>query len=92
MPEGATLSGTWTAQPSADTSIALTIQPGGTFTWQVNAKGQPRQFSGTSTFGSGVLTLVPEKMCRRSSAAWELDRSQPHDVPGHRRRRPNRRA
>jgi len=62
VPEGATISGTWTAHPAADTAVTLTIQPGGSFTWQVTAKGQPRQFAGSSTFGAGVLTLVPEKM------------------------------
>src|SRR5206468_13118440 len=29
VPEGATITGTWTAKPNADTSISLTIQPGG---------------------------------------------------------------
>jgi hypothetical protein len=61
VPEGATISGTWTAEPSPDTKVALTIQPGGTFHWQVTVKGQTRQFTGTSNFGSGLLTLVPEK-------------------------------
>jgi tetratricopeptide (TPR) repeat protein len=60
-PQGAAIAGTWTAQPSADTSIALTIQPGGDFTWQVTKKGQPRQFAGKSTFGGGMLTLAQDK-------------------------------
>jgi len=62
MPEGASLSGTWTAHPSDDTTVTLTMQPGGSFTWKVNAKGQPREFAGSSSFGAGVLTLVPDKM------------------------------
>jgi tetratricopeptide (TPR) repeat protein len=59
-PEGATISGTWKAQPGPDTSIALTMEPGGTFTWRVTQKGRTQQFSGTSTFGGGVLTLAQD--------------------------------
>ena len=61
LPEGATISGTWTAQRNPDTSVTLTIQPGGAFQWQVNQKGQTQQFSGTANFGSGILTLLPDK-------------------------------
>jgi tetratricopeptide (TPR) repeat protein len=60
-PQGATIAGTWTAQPAADTAIALTIQPGGEFTWQVNKKGQTQRIAGTSTFGQGILTLAQDK-------------------------------
>lgn len=60
-PEGATISGAWTTQPNPDTSVALTIQPGGEFHWQVVQKGQTRQFSGHSNFGNGILTLAPDK-------------------------------
>ncbi len=62
MPAGATIEGTWTAHPAPDSTVVLTIQPGGEFHWQFNANGQDRQFGGTATFGGGVLTLVPEKM------------------------------
>jgi tetratricopeptide (TPR) repeat protein len=61
VPEGAKISGNWSAQPNPDTRVALTIQPGGAFHWQVTVKGQTRDFSGTSNFGGGVLTLVPDK-------------------------------
>lgn len=61
VPDGATISGAWTTQPSPDTSVALTIQADGAFNWQVVQKGQTRQFAGHSTFGSGILTLVPDK-------------------------------
>jgi hypothetical protein len=61
MPEGASISGTWSAKPSPDVSITLTIQPGGAFTWQVANKGQTQHFSGTSSFGGGVLTLAQDK-------------------------------
>jgi hypothetical protein len=60
-PAGATLDGTWTARPTPDTTIVLTIRPGGTFDWQVTQKGQTQKFSGASTFGAGVLTLTQEK-------------------------------
>lgn len=60
-PAGATIEGTWTAQPAPDTSIDLTIQPGGNFVWKVTQKGQPRQFTGTSTFGNGLLTLTQDQ-------------------------------
>jgi tetratricopeptide (TPR) repeat protein len=60
-PEGATIEGTWTAKPAADASIVLKIQPDGAFDWQYTAKGQSRDFAGTSTFGNGILTLAPDK-------------------------------
>jgi tetratricopeptide (TPR) repeat protein len=61
LPPGAVIAGTWTAQPVAGTTVALTIQPGGAFQWQVDQKGQTRQFSGSSTFGDGILTLAQDK-------------------------------
>src|SRR5262249_39971108 len=60
-PEGATIAGNWRAQPTADTAITLTIQPGGPFTWDVERKGQKQRFSGSSTYGDGLLTLVQDK-------------------------------
>jgi len=62
VPEGATITGTWTAHPNADTSVDLTIQPSGAFQWDLNLKGQAKQFTGTSSFASGILTLVPENI------------------------------
>ncbi len=59
-PEGATINGTWSAQPAPDTSIVLTIQPDGKFTWQVTQKDKTQQFSGTATFGANVLTLAQD--------------------------------
>ncbi len=61
LPDGATIAGTWNAQPAADTTIGLSIQPDGTFNWQVTSKGQTQQFGGKSTFGEGLLTLVQDK-------------------------------
>jgi hypothetical protein len=60
-PAGATLNGTWNAKPNPDTTINLTVRPDNSFTWQVTQKGQTQEFSGTSTFGGGVLTLAQEK-------------------------------
>ena len=69
-PEGATIAGTWNAQSGSDTSIVLTIQPGGAYTWPVTQKGQTHQFAGVSTFGGGVLTLAQDNgtvlVCRVS--------------------------
>ena len=61
MPEGASIAGTWNANPAADTAIALTIQPAGGFTWQVTQKGKTQTFAGSSTYGDGLLTLVQDK-------------------------------
>jgi tetratricopeptide (TPR) repeat protein len=60
VPEGATIAGNWNAEPNANTRIALSIQPGGAFHWQVTQQGQTREFSGSSNFGGGILTLVPD--------------------------------
>jgi hypothetical protein len=59
-PEGATISGSWSAKPNDDTAITLSIQPDGAFVWKVTQKGQTRQFAGHSTFGSGILTLAQD--------------------------------
>ncbi|SIO45444.1 Tetratricopeptide repeat-containing protein [Singulisphaera sp. GP187] len=61
LPAGATIEGSWKANPSADIAINLTIRPGGTFNWSVDQKGQKREFGGTSTFGDGILTLAQEQ-------------------------------
>jgi hypothetical protein len=60
-PAGATVAGNWTASPAPDTSISLAIQPTGEFAWEVNRKGKIQRFAGTSTYGSGILTLAQEK-------------------------------
>jgi tetratricopeptide (TPR) repeat protein len=60
-PQGASIIGTWEAKPAADTGVTLTIQPSGGFTWQVTQRGKAQQFTGTSTYGDGILTLVQEK-------------------------------
>jgi tetratricopeptide (TPR) repeat protein len=60
-PAGAVITGTWTAQPAPGTTITLTIQSGGDFTWQVTRNGQSQQFTGKSTFDQGILTLAQDK-------------------------------
>src|SRR5262249_24089203 len=59
-PPGASIAGTWTAQPVAGTSIVLSIQPGGQFTWAVTQKGQKKHYSGASSYGDGILTLAQD--------------------------------
>jgi tetratricopeptide (TPR) repeat protein len=60
VPAG-TLEGTWTAQPSADTTITVTFVDKGHFTWKVTRQGKDQQFSGTSSYENGILTLVQEQ-------------------------------
>ena len=43
------LEGTWTASPSKDSTIALTISADGKFTWKVTHPGQSHQIAGQST-------------------------------------------
>ena len=55
-----TLPGTWSAQPSSDTAITLTVQDEKRFTWKVSHQGKEQQFGGTYTFENGILTLVQD--------------------------------
>jgi hypothetical protein len=52
------LAGTWKAQPSADTTIDLRIGDDQTFSWNVSAKGKPRQLTGTWSLTDNLLTLA----------------------------------
>jgi tetratricopeptide (TPR) repeat protein len=56
-----TLEGTWTAHPSADTTIAVTFVDKGHFTWKVTRQGKDQQFAGTSSYENGILTLVQDQ-------------------------------
>ncbi len=60
-PQGAVITGTWTAQPAADTAVALAIQRDGEFTWKVTRKGQTQQLAGKSSFGGGLLALAQDE-------------------------------
>jgi tetratricopeptide (TPR) repeat protein len=51
------LAGTWTAEPSADTTIRLTVV-GGRFTWKVTSQGRSQEIQGDETYGNGILTLA----------------------------------
>jgi len=55
------LAGTWNAQPSADTTIALTFKDQGHFTWKVLRSGRDLQIKGGSTYANGVLTLAQDQ-------------------------------
>ncbi|RUL83313.1 tetratricopeptide repeat protein [Tautonia sociabilis] len=57
-PQGATIAGSWTASPAPGTTITLQIQPDGSFTWDASTGGKTSRFSGSSTFGDGLLTLA----------------------------------
>jgi tetratricopeptide (TPR) repeat protein len=59
--QGGKLEGTWTAQPSPDTTITVSFQDNGQFTWKVSRKGKDQQFNGTSSFENGLLTLVQDQ-------------------------------
>ena len=55
------LEGTWTAQPSKDTTITVTFQDQGHFTWKVAHQGQDHQFQGESSYVNGILTLAQDQ-------------------------------
>jgi hypothetical protein len=54
------LAGTWTAHPAGDTTIGLRIGDDETFTWNVTAKGKPRQLTGKWSLADNLLTLAQE--------------------------------
>jgi tetratricopeptide (TPR) repeat protein len=55
------LVGAWTAQPAPETTITLTFQDKDHFTWKVARQGKEQQFDGTSTYESGILTMVQKQ-------------------------------
>jgi len=52
------LAGTWKASPDPSTSIDLTIQDDGKFTWNVTQQGKTQPITGASSYAGGVLTLA----------------------------------
>ena len=81
------LAGTWTASPSKDSTIALTISADGKFTWKVDPAGQSHQITGQSTIGGDVLTLAQDGRCGPSDGRpGEVGRRLPLRVPCPRRR------
>jgi hypothetical protein len=55
------LMGSWTAQPSPDTTITLTFQDQGRFNWKVSRQGKDQQFSGNSSGENGLVKLVQDQ-------------------------------
>jgi tetratricopeptide (TPR) repeat protein len=55
------LEGTWTAQPTQDTTITVTFPDPGHFVWKVTHQGQEHQFQGESSFVNGILTLAQDQ-------------------------------
>jgi hypothetical protein len=57
-PPPANLVGTWTATPSKDVAITLTLQADGQFSWEVDNKGQKQTLAGQSGFKDNELALL----------------------------------
>jgi tetratricopeptide (TPR) repeat protein len=57
-PPPASLVGTWTAKPSKDVVISLTLGQDGAFTWKVHNKGQTQSLTGQSGFKDNQLALA----------------------------------
>ena len=55
------LTGTWTAHPSADTTINLTFPDQGHFNWRVVHGNEDHQFQGESSMANGILTLAQDQ-------------------------------
>jgi tetratricopeptide (TPR) repeat protein len=55
------LDGTWTAKPTTDTTITLSVQSDGRFSWSVDRQGKNQQFAGKSSYENGILTLVQDQ-------------------------------
>ena len=61
-PVPANLVGTWTATPAPDVKLTLTLAGDKSFTWNVNEKGQTREFKGEPTFDNDTIALVTPEM------------------------------
>ena len=55
------LVGTWTAQPSAETTITVTFQDQSRFTWKVAHQGQDHLIQGQLSYVNGILTLSQDQ-------------------------------
>jgi tetratricopeptide (TPR) repeat protein len=53
--------GTWTAQPSKDTTITVTFPDPSHFRWTVQQNGRDHQIEGTATLADGILTLAQDQ-------------------------------
>ncbi len=57
IPPGAEPTGTWKATPNPKTTITLTRNADGTFTWDVATDGKSKPIKGKSQYEEGVLAL-----------------------------------
>jgi hypothetical protein len=55
------LMGNWSAKPDDKTSIALTLNPDGTFAWTVSQNGTNQTLQGWAGYQDQVLTLAQEQ-------------------------------
>ncbi len=55
------MEGTWTASPKEDTTITLTFEGDGRFTWKVTRQGKTQEFKGKSSYENDLLTLVQDQ-------------------------------
>jgi tetratricopeptide (TPR) repeat protein len=82
-PEGATIEGTWNAHPADATSIALSIEHGGSFKWDVTQHGHNQQFKGSFTYGNGILTLAQDKgPALVGRVSWKGDKNMTFRIVG----------
>jgi tetratricopeptide (TPR) repeat protein len=70
------LAGKWTARPTPDTTITLTIDDKGQFTWVVDAKGKPQRLEGNWSLAGDTLTLDQSGQGGPlvGTVAWQEDR------------------
>jgi hypothetical protein len=54
------LVGTWKASPNANTTITLTYNADGTYTWDVTTNGKSKPIKGKAEYADGVLALTQE--------------------------------
>ena len=54
------LQGQWSAKPNQKTSIALALNPDGTFTWTVTQAGKSQTLQGRAGYHDQILTLAQE--------------------------------
>ena len=77
------LEGTWTAQPDPETTIALSFQDQGRFTWKVSEKGEDRLIQGKLISGNGLLTLAQDNGTPLvGNIAWSDETHFTFKVPG----------
>ena len=77
------LEGTWTAQPDPETTISLSFQDQGRFTWKVSHKGQDRLIQGKLTSGNGLLTLAQDQGAPMvGNMTWSDETHFTFKVPG----------